>query len=40
VMTERGSHCAYFEGLTAKPGANRLIADYLNFNHHKNTKRS
>jgi len=40
VMTERGSHCAYFEGLTAKPWANRLIADYLNFNHHKNTKRS
>ena len=29
VITDRGSHCAYFEGLTAKPWANRLIADYL-----------
>lgn len=29
VMTERGSHCAYFEGLTARSWANRLIADYL-----------
>lgn len=31
VMTERGSHCAYFEGLTAKSWANRSIADYLNY---------
>lgn len=40
VITERGSHCAHFEGLTAKSWSNRLIADYLNFNHHKNTERS
>lgn len=35
VMTERGSHCAYFEGLTAKSWANRLIAEYLNFYDNK-----
>ncbi len=29
VLTERGSHCAYFEGLTAKPWANRLISEYF-----------
>ncbi|MEH6345314.1 MAG: alpha/beta fold hydrolase [Bermanella sp.] len=29
VLTERGSHCAYFEGLTAKPWANRLIKEYF-----------
>lgn len=29
VLTERGSHCAYFEGMTAKPWANRLIKEYF-----------
>ena len=29
VLTERGSHCAYFEGLTAKPWANRMIKEYF-----------
>jgi len=29
VLTERGSHCAYFEGFTAKPWANRLIKEYF-----------
>lgn len=29
VLTERGSHCAYFEGLSAKPWANRMIGEYL-----------
>ena len=30
ALTDRGSHCAYFEGLTAKPWANRLIKEYFN----------
>lgn len=29
VLTDRGSHCAYFEGFTAKPWANRMISDYF-----------
>lgn len=29
VITDRGSHCAYFEGLTAKSWANRLIKEYF-----------
>jgi len=29
VLTERGSHCAYLEGMTAKPWANRMIKDYF-----------
>lgn len=29
VLTDRGSHCAYFEGMTAKPWANRLITEYF-----------
>jgi predicted alpha/beta-fold hydrolase len=29
VLTERGSHCAYFEGMSAKPWANRLISEYF-----------
>ena len=29
VLTDRGSHCAYFEGLTAKPWANRMIKEYF-----------
>jgi len=29
VLTERGSHCAYFEGIRAKPWANRLITEYF-----------
>ncbi|MBL4796805.1 MAG: alpha/beta hydrolase [Oleispira sp.] len=29
VLTQRGSHCAYFEGITAKPWANRLIKEYF-----------
>jgi hypothetical protein len=29
VLTDRGSHCAYFEGLTAKPWANRMIMEYF-----------
>jgi predicted alpha/beta-fold hydrolase len=29
VMTERGSHCAFFEGLTAKPWASKLIMQYF-----------
>jgi len=34
VVTERGSHCAYLEGITAKPWANRLIKDYFKaFSH-------
>ena len=34
VLTDRGSHCAYFEGLTAKPWANRLIKEYFTAFHH------
>lgn len=33
VLTDRGSHCAYFEGLTAKPWANRMIAEYFTTIH-------
>lgn len=29
VLTDRGSHCAYFEGITAKPWANRMISEYF-----------
>lgn len=29
VITARGSHCAYLEGITAKPWANRMIKDYF-----------
>lgn len=29
VMTERGSHCAFFEGFRAKSWGNALIAEYL-----------
>ena len=29
VITDRGSHCAYFEGITAKSWANKMIAEYL-----------
>lgn len=29
VLTERGSHCAFFEGVTAKPWANRMIKEYF-----------
>lgn len=29
VLTERGSHCAFFEGITAKPWANRMIKEYF-----------
>lgn len=29
VITDRGSHCAYFEGMTAKSWANKMIAEYL-----------
>lgn len=29
VETERGSHCAFFEGLSAKPWANKLIKQYF-----------
>lgn len=29
AVTDRGSHCAYFEGWQAKPWANRLIAEYF-----------
>ncbi len=37
VLTERGSHCAYLEGMTAKPWANRMIKDYFKaFNGLKN----
>ncbi len=39
VLTDRGSHCAYFEGLTAKPWANRLIQEYFStFSHIQNTQ--
>jgi len=34
VLTDRGSHCAYFEGMTAKPWANRLIKEYFTAFHH------
>jgi predicted alpha/beta-fold hydrolase len=34
VLTDRGSHCAYFEGITAKPWANRLIKEYFTAFHH------
>jgi len=34
VLTDRGSHCAYFEGVTAKPWANRLIKEYFTAFHH------
>lgn len=33
VLTDRGSHCAYFEGITAKPWANRLIKEYFTAFH-------
>lgn len=33
AVTDRGSHCAYFEGLTAKPWANRMIAQYFSSVH-------
>ena len=33
VLTDRGSHCAYFEGFTAKPWANRLIKEYFTACH-------
>ncbi len=40
VVTERGSHCAYFEGITAKPWANRMITEYFNaFQGIKNDER-
>ena len=29
VITDRGSHCAYLEGFTAKSWANRMIKDYF-----------
>jgi len=29
VLTARGSHCAYFEGITAKSWANRMIKEYF-----------
>lgn len=29
VETERGSHCAFFEGLTAKPWASKLVSQYF-----------
>jgi len=29
VLTDRGSHCAYFEGITAKSWANRMIKEYF-----------
>ena len=29
VLTERGSHCAHLEGLSAKPWAHRLMTDYF-----------
>lgn len=29
VLTDRGSHCAFFEGITAKPWANRMIKEYF-----------
>ena len=29
VLTDRGSHCAYLEGFTAKSWANRMISDYF-----------
>ncbi len=29
VVTDRGSHCAYLEGITAKPWANRMITEYF-----------
>lgn len=29
AITDRGSHCAYFEGITAKSWANKMIAEYL-----------
>ena len=29
VLTERGSHCAFFEGISAKPWANRMIKEYF-----------
>lgn len=29
VLTDRGSHCAYLEGMSAKPWANRMICEYF-----------
>lgn len=29
VMTDRGSHCAYFEGLRGKSWANKMISQYM-----------
>lgn len=29
VITDRGSHCAYFEGFSAKSWANRMISEYF-----------
>ena len=29
VLTGRGSHCAHYEGITAKPWAHRLIKEYF-----------
>lgn len=33
TLTDRGSHCAYFEGITAKPWANRMISEYFTAIH-------
>ncbi len=33
VVTERGSHCAFFEGLRAKSWANRMIKEYFTAVH-------
>lgn len=33
VRTARGSHCAYYEGWTARSWANSLLADYLRTTH-------
>lgn len=33
VLTDRGSHCAYFEGISAKPWANKLIKQYFSAVH-------
>lgn len=36
AITNRGSHCAYFEGWRAKPWANRLAIEYFTAHHKLN----
>jgi predicted alpha/beta-fold hydrolase len=38
VLTDRGSHCAYLEGITAKSWANRMITEYFSVLDHFENK--